>query len=72
MSLCVVQKNVIRRAAQTLAEFEEVPQARAAATLLEQTNSGRLESAAVGEFCLGDSAHLSQGEEASGYHAVKV
>jgi len=70
--LVVVQKNVIWSAAQTLAEFEEVPQARTAATLLEQTNSGGLESAAFGEFRLGDAAHFPQRGEASCYHAVEV
>jgi hypothetical protein len=70
--LYVVQKNVIWRAAKPLTEFEEVPQARAAATLLEQPNGGGFESTAFGKFRLGDAAHFPQRGEASGYHEIEV
>jgi len=55
-----VQKNIVRRALQTLAEFEQVLQARAAASLFKQSNGGGLESAAFGEFGLCKSALESQ------------
>jgi len=67
-----VQKNVIWRAAQTLAQFQEVPQAWAAASRLEVTHGGGFQPAAFGEFRLGEAAHFPQRGEASGYHAVEV